>query len=61
MFGVWAETHDVLGVVDDADMLYLIRANGEEITRIPKRYLKVSSPIIGLIVQDDINVKASCL
>ncbi|CAH9075746.1 unnamed protein product [Cuscuta epithymum] len=61
MFGAWAETHDVLGVVDDGSMLYLIRANGEEITRFSKRHLKVSSQIVGLVVQDDINVKTSCL
>ncbi|RAL51486.1 hypothetical protein DM860_010988 [Cuscuta australis] len=61
LFGAWAETHDSLGVVDDADTLYLIRGNGEEITRFPKRLLKASSQIVGLVVQDDINVKTSCL
>ncbi|KAI8028027.1 MAG2-interacting protein 2 [Camellia lanceoleosa] len=26
-FGIWSESHDVLGVVDDTDILYFIKAN----------------------------------
>lgn len=59
--GAWSETHDVLGVADDSDTIYLIRANGEEITRISKSHIKSSSPIVGLMVQDDVDLKKSCL
>ncbi|XP_059316602.1 MAG2-interacting protein 2 [Lycium ferocissimum] len=59
--GAWSETHDVLGVADDSDTIYLIRANGEEITRISKSHIKSSSPIVGLMVQDDADLKKSCL
>ncbi|PSS32975.1 MAG2-interacting protein [Actinidia chinensis var. chinensis] len=59
-FGIWSEFHDVLGVADDAGMLYFIKANGEEITRITKRILKVSSPIVGLIAPDGSDNK-TCL
>ncbi|XP_022723138.1 MAG2-interacting protein 2 isoform X1 [Durio zibethinus] len=59
--GAWSESHDILGIVDDADVIYFIKANGEEITRITKRHLKVSSAIIGLIAQDDSEVQRSFL
>ncbi|OIT26501.1 PREDICTED: MAG2-interacting protein 2 [Nicotiana attenuata] len=59
--GAWSETHDVLGVADDSDTVYLIRANGEEITRISKSHIKSSSSIVGLMVQDDADLKKSCL
>ncbi|KAL6961808.1 hypothetical protein U1Q18_045201 [Sarracenia purpurea var. burkii] len=58
--GIWSENHDVLGVAND-DMLYFIKANGEEITRITKRNLKVSSSIVGLIAPDDFDMNKSCL
>lgn len=45
--------HDVLGVVDDNDTLYFIKANGEEISRITRSSLSVPLPIVGLIVADD--------
>ncbi|KAA8544424.1 hypothetical protein F0562_022436 [Nyssa sinensis] len=60
-FGTWSESHDVLGVADNTDTLYFIKASGEEITRITERHLKVSLPVIGLIVQDDTDTKKSCL
>lgn len=60
-FGVWSETHDVLGVADDADIIYFIKSNGEEITRITKGNLKVSSSIVGLIASDDSDMNSSCL
>ncbi|KAK8518348.1 hypothetical protein V6N12_017498 [Hibiscus sabdariffa] len=59
--GAWSESHDILGVVDDADVIYFIKANGEEITRITKRHLEVSSTITGLIAQDDYELQQSFL
>ncbi|CAK9146529.1 unnamed protein product [Ilex paraguariensis] len=59
--GIWSEAHDVLGVADDADTLYFIKANGEEIARTTGRHLKLSSPVIGLIIRDESDVKKSCL
>lgn len=59
--GAWSESHDILGIVDDADVIHFIKANGEEITRITKRHLKVSSTIIGLIAQDDSEAQRSLL
>lgn len=59
--GTWSESHDVLGVADDMDTLYFIKANGEEITRILKRQLKVSLPIVKLIANADSDVQRSCL
>ncbi|XVE58313.1 hypothetical protein DITRI_Ditri04bG0160200 [Diplodiscus trichospermus] len=59
--GAWSESHDILGMVDDADVIYFIKANGEEMTRITKRHLKVSSTIIGLIAPDDSQVQRSFL
>lgn len=59
--GTWSESHDVLGVADDTDTLYFIKANGDEITRIARRHLKVSLPVISLIVQDDSDAHKSCL
>ncbi|KAK9292568.1 hypothetical protein L1049_020542 [Liquidambar formosana] len=60
-YGTWSESHDIIGVADDTDTLYFIKTNGEESTRITKRHLKVSFPIIGLIPQDDSDVQSSCL
>ncbi|KAK3034117.1 hypothetical protein RJ639_034469 [Escallonia herrerae] len=60
MCGTWSESHEVLGVADDTDTIYFIKANGEEITRI-KKLLKASVPIIGLILLDDSDIKKSCL
>ncbi|GMI71624.1 MAG2-interacting protein 2 [Hibiscus trionum] len=59
--GAWSESLDILGVVDDADVIYFIKSNGEEITRIMKRHLKVSSTIVGLIAQDDSELQRSFL
>lgn len=59
--GTWSEAHDVLGVVDDSDDIYFLKANGEEITRITKKHLKLSLPILGLILQDENDAKKSCL
>lgn len=59
--GAWSESHDILGIVDDADVVYFIKANGEEITKITTRHLKVSSKVIGLIAPDESDVKQSFL
>ncbi|MBA0588317.1 hypothetical protein Gorai_001429, partial [Gossypium raimondii] len=57
--GAWSESHDILGIVDDADVIYFIKANGEEITRITKRHLKISSTVIGLLAENDSEVQQS--
>ncbi|KAL3630728.1 hypothetical protein CASFOL_023712 [Castilleja foliolosa] len=59
--GAWSESHELLGVADDTDTVYIVKSNGEEMTRIIKKHLKTSSPIVGLIVQDDISEKTSIL
>ncbi|KAJ8770618.1 hypothetical protein K2173_021265 [Erythroxylum novogranatense] len=59
--GVWSESHDILGVLDDTNTLYFVKENGEEMTRITNRQLKVSLPIIGLILCDNVDAKTSCL
>lgn len=51
--GTWSESHDILGVLDDNDILYFVKANGIEITRITKKHLKVSSQIAGLIAHQE--------
>ncbi|KAG6469983.1 hypothetical protein ZIOFF_070922 [Zingiber officinale] len=47
--GVWLETWDILGMIDDLSTLYVIRTNGEEILRRTRSQLKLSAPIIALI------------
>ncbi|KAK8658359.1 hypothetical protein V6N13_036567 [Hibiscus sabdariffa] len=59
--GAWSESHDILGFVDDANVIYFIKANGEEITMITTKHLKVSSKVIGLIAPDGSDVKQSFL
>ncbi|OVA20645.1 Secretory pathway Sec39 [Macleaya cordata] len=59
--GAWSDCHDVLGVIDETDTLYFIKANGEQVSRITKKQLKVSIPIVGLIVLGDPDRKTSCL
>ncbi|KAH9606498.1 hypothetical protein KSS87_016442 [Heliosperma pusillum] len=59
--GVWSESHDILGIVDDMETLYFIRSNGEEVTRIELRRLKLSSKIVGLFVADDSDIEESLL
>lgn len=59
--GAWSESHDVLGLIDDMDTLYFIKSNGEEIIRIERKHLKVSLPIVGLLVPHDIEIKGSLL
>ncbi|KAM0071082.1 putative transcription factor WD40-like family [Helianthus debilis subsp. tardiflorus] len=61
MSGVWSEEHDILGVFDDTDTLYFIRANGDEITRITRQHLKMPLPIISFVIHDNKDTKKSCL
>lgn len=61
VIGTWSETHDVLGVVDDSDTIYFVRSNGEVISRIPLSNLRVSLPLLGLILHDASPVNQSCL
>lgn len=58
--GIWSENHDVLGLVDDSETLFFIKANGEEISQVTKRNLKVSSSVLGLIENED-GLQTSCL
>ncbi|KAL8140599.1 hypothetical protein V2J09_006620 [Rumex salicifolius] len=60
-YGAWSESHDVLGVADSSDTLYFVKANGEEIVRIEKKHLKVTFPIVGLLVLDDAESSGSVL
>ncbi|VVB17346.1 unnamed protein product [Arabis nemorensis] len=58
--GIWSEKHDVLGLVDDSETLFFIKANGEEISQVTKRTLKVSSSILGLMEEDE-GLQTSCM
>ncbi|KAK4790120.1 hypothetical protein SAY86_017424 [Trapa natans] len=51
--GAWLGRQDILGVVDDSDTLYFIKANGEEISRITRSSLRVPLPIVGIFVSID--------
>lgn len=59
--GVWSESHDVLGIVDDVDTFYFIKSNGEELLRIERRHLKTTLPIVGLFVPDVTETRGSLL
>uniref|UniRef100_A0A1J3GWA6 MAG2-interacting protein 2 n=1 Tax=Noccaea caerulescens TaxID=107243 RepID=A0A1J3GWA6_NOCCA len=58
--GIWSENHDVLALVDDTETLFFVKANGEEISQVTKRNLKVSSSVLGLLEDDD-RSQTSCL
>jgi neuroblastoma-amplified sequence len=51
--GVWLEAEGIFGVMGDLSVLYLIQKNGELLARRTYDQLKLSSPIIDLIVKDD--------
>lgn len=51
--GGWLEPQGVLGVIDDMSTLFLIKSSGEELARRTRSQLKLSAPIVDLIVQDD--------
>ncbi|XP_073123182.1 MAG2-interacting protein 2 [Henckelia pumila] len=59
--GTWSESHELLGVVDDMNTIYIIKPNGEEITRIAKKHLNITLPIVGLIAKDNTYEKSSPL
>ncbi|KAL6905903.1 hypothetical protein ACP4OV_003504 [Aristida adscensionis] len=50
--GVWLESQGIFAVVDDLSTLYLIKENGELLVRRTCDQLKLSSPIIDLVVRD---------
>lgn len=53
--GAWSEDDDILGVADDSDTLYFIKSSGEVVAEITKRHLKISSPIVGLFSDNDLD------
>lgn len=59
--GAWSDSCNVLGVTDDTDTIYFIKSNGEEIARLPRRQLKFSLPIIGLVGKEDSDTRRSYL
>lgn len=50
--GAWLEDQGIFGVVDDLNSLYLIKENGDALTRRTSNQLKLSSPIADLLAQD---------
>lgn len=52
---------DILGIADDTDMLYFIKASGELVTEIAKKDLKVSSQIVGIYSNSDLYTQKSFL
>uniref|UniRef100_A0A0A0M3A9 Sec39 domain-containing protein n=1 Tax=Cucumis sativus TaxID=3659 RepID=A0A0A0M3A9_CUCSA len=59
--GAWSESCNILGVIDDTDTIYFIKSNGEEISRVTGKRLKVSLPIIGLIAKENSDTQRSYL
>lgn len=59
--GAWLEPLGILAIIDDLNTLYFIRSNGTVITRSTRSQLKLSTRIVGLVVQNDFNSKKSCL
>ncbi|RDX93390.1 MAG2-interacting protein 2, partial [Mucuna pruriens] len=57
----WSEDEDVLGVADDSDTLYFIKFSGELVVEISKKHLKVSSPIVALFSDIDLDTHQSYL
>lgn len=50
--GAWLEAQGIFGVVDDLSTLYLIKQNGELLTRRTCDQLKLSASIVDLVLQD---------
>uniref|UniRef100_A0ACD5ZJK6 Uncharacterized protein n=1 Tax=Avena sativa TaxID=4498 RepID=A0ACD5ZJK6_AVESA len=50
--GAWLEDQGIFGVVDDLNSLYLIKENGDALTRRTSNQLKLSSPIVDMLAQD---------
>jgi len=59
--GAWSENEDVLGVADDSDTLYFIKFSGEVVAEISKKHLKVSTPIVALFSDIDLDTHESYL
>ncbi|PKA60686.1 hypothetical protein AXF42_Ash006320 [Apostasia shenzhenica] len=55
--GAWMEPQGILGLIDDMSTLYLINSNGKEIAKQTKSQLKLTFPVIDLIVLDGANSK----
>ncbi|XP_040385831.1 MAG2-interacting protein 2 isoform X2 [Oryza brachyantha] len=50
--GAWLEAQGILGVVDDLNTLHFIKENGEALTRRTSSQLKLSYPIVDIVVHD---------
>jgi hypothetical protein len=50
--GAWLEDQGIFGVVDDLNSVYLIKENGDALTRRTSNQLKLSSPIADFLAQD---------
>jgi hypothetical protein len=50
--GAWLEDQGIFGAVDDLNSLYLIKENGDALTRRTSNQLKLSSPIVDLLAHD---------
>ncbi|TKY74056.1 MAG2-interacting protein 2 [Spatholobus suberectus] len=59
--GAWSEDEDILGVADDSDTLYFFKFSGEVVAEISKKHLKVSSPIVALFSDIDLDTRGSYL
>jgi len=59
--GTWSQDEEVLGVADDSDTLYFIKFSGELVAEISKKHLKVSSPIVSLFPNIDMDTRESYL
>ncbi|XP_062204468.1 MAG2-interacting protein 2-like isoform X2 [Phragmites australis] len=58
--GAWLEAQGIFGVVDELSELYLIKENGELLARRTSDQLKLSSPIIDLVVRDGSSLQRPC-
>ncbi|CAJ1974433.1 unnamed protein product [Sphenostylis stenocarpa] len=59
--GSWSEDEEVLGVADNSDTLYFIKFSGEVVAEISKKHLKVSSPIVSLFSDINLDTRESYL
>ncbi|KAL5059587.1 hypothetical protein RYX36_031191, partial [Vicia faba] len=54
-----SEDDEILGVADDYDTMYFIKFNGEVVAEITKRHLKISSSVVGLFSDNDLDMHES--
>lgn len=57
--GAWSEDHNIFGLVDDTGIIYFIKINGEEITRVTKSETKMPFPITGLLSHASVDASVS--